>query len=47
MEEEKKEYGIRKINNKSWYKVYKNGVNGKTFYKILLSQKDSQGNSKN
>ena len=47
MEEEKKEYGIRKINNKNWYKVYKNGVNGKTYYKILLSQKDSQGNTKN
>lgn len=47
MEEERKEYGIRKVNNKHWYKVYKSGANGKTFYKILIAQKDSQGNVKN
>lgn len=47
MEEERKEYAIRKINNKSWYKVYVSGANGKTFYKLLLSQKDYQGNVKN
>lgn len=47
MEEEKKEYGIRKINNKSWYKVYVSGANGRTFYKLLLQQKDYQGNTKN
>ena len=47
MEEERKEYGIRKVNNKQWYKVYKSGANGKTFYKILIAQKDYQGNVKN
>ena len=47
MEEERKEYGIRKVNNKHWYKVYKSGANGKTFYKILIAQKDYQGNVKN
>lgn len=47
MEEERKEYAIRKINNKNWYKVYVSGANGKTFYKLLLTQKDYQGNVKN
>ena len=47
MEEEKKEYAIRKINNKNWYKVYVSSVNGNTFYKVLLQQKDYQGNTKN
>ena len=47
MEEERKEYGIRKVNNKHWYNVYKSGANGKTFYKILIAQKDYQGNVKN
>lgn len=47
MEEQAKEYGIRKINNKNWYKVYKSGANGKTFYKILVTQKNQDGSTKN
>ena len=40
MQEERKEYGIRKINNKHWYKVFVSGANGKTFYKLMVSQKN-------
>ena len=47
MQEEEKEYGIRKINNKHWYKVYVSSVNGQTYYKLLLSQKNYDGTSKN
>ena len=47
MEEQTKEYFISKINNKQWYMVYKSGANGQTFYKLLITQKDYQGNVKN
>lgn len=46
MEEERKEYGIRKINNKQWYKVYVSGANGKTFYKLMVSQKNYDNTEK-
>lgn len=46
MEEERKEYGIRKINNKQWYKVFVSGANGKTFYKLMVSQKNYDNTEK-